>query len=67
MASDWVSDIGGAKTGVYLLYAHPGCDWEFTLSNPLNQARFPGCTAANFEGKGTHSTSVIGGSGCQKA
>eukprot|EP00975_Prorocentrum_lima_P009881 2102908-Prorocentrum_lima.AAC.1 len=40
MASDWVSAIGGSQTGVYLLYGHPGCDWEFTLSKLLNRARF---------------------------
>eukprot|EP00975_Prorocentrum_lima_P061929 12882686-Prorocentrum_lima.AAC.1 len=69
MASDWVSAIGGTKAGVYLLYGHPGCDWQFTLSNPHNQARFPGCTAADFKGKkaSTHSMPVIGGFLCQKA
>eukprot|EP00975_Prorocentrum_lima_P054559 11440752-Prorocentrum_lima.AAC.1 len=33
MASDWISAIGGASTGVYLLYGHPDCDWEYTLAN----------------------------------
>eukprot|EP00975_Prorocentrum_lima_P000155 36715-Prorocentrum_lima.AAC.1 len=30
MASDLVLAIGGASIAVYLLYGHPGCDWELT-------------------------------------
>eukprot|EP00975_Prorocentrum_lima_P044215 9270062-Prorocentrum_lima.AAC.1 len=54
MASDWVSSIGGSSTGVYLLYGHPDCEWEYTLRNPFNAHRFPGCTAADFKGKGIY-------------
>eukprot|EP00975_Prorocentrum_lima_P049432 10340806-Prorocentrum_lima.AAC.1 len=54
MASDWVSCIGGSKTGVYLLYRRPDCEWEHMLRHPFNARRFPGCIAANLAGKGIY-------------
>eukprot|EP00975_Prorocentrum_lima_P039999 8404002-Prorocentrum_lima.AAC.1 len=38
--ADWVGTLGGAHTGVYLLYGHPTCDWEWTLQNRQNKQRF---------------------------
>eukprot|EP00975_Prorocentrum_lima_P070046 12929764-Prorocentrum_lima.AAC.1 len=49
-ASDWVSALGGMKAGVYLLYGHPGCDWQFTLQNSLNATRLRTSNPADFRG-----------------
>eukprot|EP00975_Prorocentrum_lima_P006189 1335756-Prorocentrum_lima.AAC.1 len=50
-AADWVGTLGGAHTGVYLLYGHPTCDWEWTLKNLQNRQRFAGCSISSFKNK----------------
>eukprot|EP00975_Prorocentrum_lima_P049543 10365474-Prorocentrum_lima.AAC.1 len=42
-ASDRSSALGGTHTGVYLLYGHPTCDWNYTLKKIHNRNRFQGC------------------------